>query len=215
MLRRDGTVQPSTVPPQLHLSAAQRRGGRELTRWLRLGRPLWAGPSPPCQSTRQANSLQTHARRLPSFHLLASHTLHSAASTSLSLFPFLFLPLHRPHRPCSAFFLFCARTAAISKEASFRVPFAVVVFRLFVVGASRSLLRQSTPTTSSLDLPGSRASTIPPHKNTGRACCLVSLRVSWTPAAARLPLCLLHCVLCLCGIELCGRGHGFGPGDGV
>jgi len=127
----------STVQYSTTTAAAQRRGGRELTRWLRLGRPLWAGPSPPCQPAnppaRQILSRRTLGA-CPVFTCPAAcfaHTLHSAAaSTSLS-FSFSFPTPPPPAPPVLPllFFSLCARTAAISKEASFRVPFAVVVFR--------------------------------------------------------------------------------------
>lgn len=103
--------------------AAQGRPGK-LTRSLRLGRPLWAGLSPPCQSTRRANSPLEHSA--PSqFSICFAHCILSTAplQSLLCFFPFLFYPsTTRAPRAPLLFFSLRPVLLAISKKASFCCP---------------------------------------------------------------------------------------------
>lgn len=147
-------------------------------------RTLPASPAnPPCQSTRQANSLHTqHARRLPSFHLSLcfAHPLSPQRRFDLALF-FLFFsyPSHHSHPACSsAFFLFAPVLLAISKSILSRA-FCRRSIALAVGPCLQSSSTQSTTPPSRFDPPDPRASSTPPDENTRRACCLLFPRVSF------------------------------------
>jgi hypothetical protein len=186
--------QYGTVQYHHGCSAAQGRPGTDAMVALGSAALGWTFPTlPACQSTRQANSLQTHARRLPSFHLscclLRTHSPQRRRFDLALFFLFFSYPsTARTARAPSAFFFSLRPYCCDFKRSILSRAFCRRCLPPFVVGASRSRLRQSTATTSRLDLPDSRASTTPPHKNTGCACYLVSLRVSWIPAEAGLPL---------------------------
>ena len=147
-------------------------------------RTLPASPAnPPCQSTRQANSLHTqHARRLPSFHLSLcfAHPLSPQRRFDLALF-FLFFsyPSHHSHPACSsAFFLFAPVLLAISKSILSRA-FCRRSIALAVGPCLQSSSTLSTTPLPRLDPPDPRASSTPPDENTRRVCCLLFPRVSF------------------------------------
>jgi len=86
------------VHGRLAAPGAQARPGTDAIIALGLAALGWS--SPPCQSTRQANSLQTLGAFPVSTSPSASHSPHSAPSVSALFFlPFSFLPLHHPPPP--------------------------------------------------------------------------------------------------------------------
>ncbi|KAH6619410.1 hypothetical protein B0J18DRAFT_243855 [Chaetomium sp. MPI-SDFR-AT-0129] len=97
---------------------------------VRLGRPLWAGLSPPCIGIHpRANSPQT----LGAFPVFTcSRTLHSAPSVSGLFFFFSFFtpPPLAPRVLLSACFSLCGSTLTAISKHHFTVSFVVVVSHL-------------------------------------------------------------------------------------
>ncbi len=143
-------------------------------------RPLSIHPANP--PVRQILSIHSTLGAFPVFtcpSALPTLSLHSAASTSLSFsFSFPTPPTTRTPRVPLPFFLFAPVLLAISKKH----PFACLL-PLFYRPCCWSLPAvfldtvDNSPPASRLSRPP--ASSTPPDENTGRACCLLFLRVSF------------------------------------
>ncbi len=157
----------------------------------------------PCQSTlpnpRTGKFSPDTARSAPSqfspVPLLCPPSLSTAPLRPRSLFPFLFLPLPPLAPRVSLCLFFSLRPCCLR----FRKSILSRAFCRRSIALAVGPCLQSSSTTSTTSLPrhdslDPRASSTPPDENTGRACCLLFLRVSFVVS----PLALdSQCLPCL------------------